>query len=114
MPLPHCLPYLFSVLLQASDRVYYLFQTLADIAAALSSTPEGQAALSEAQQQLAAAQQQQAQQQEGSSAGVELLAEVRAALADDINTPLAIAAFSAPLKTANDLVHTKKVCGFRV
>lgn len=121
-------------LLQASDRVYYLYQTVADIAEALSSSPEGAAALEAAQQQVvaataapqqapqqaeAAAQQQQpaaagkpgkkAAAAAASSPGVELLAEVRAALADDFNTPLAIAALSAPLKAANDLLHTKKV-----
>ena len=83
--------------LQASDRAYYLYQTLADIADALGSSPEGQAALAAAQAQLA-----------GSSPGGELLAEVQAALADDFNTPLAVAAFSAPLKAANDLLQTKK------
>ena len=136
--------------LQASDRLYYLYQTLADAAELLSASPEGQAALAEAQQLLeastsAGAPQQQAQQQEqqqqqqqaeqqqqqqlagsggkgggngggkgskgkaAASPGAELLAEVLAALADDINTPLAIAALSAPLKTANDLLHTKAV-----
>jgi len=120
---------------QASDRVYYLYQTMADISEALSSSPEGAAALESAQRQVAAlaapqqaqqqhaeaAQQQQQQPQPAgkagkkaaaaaaSSPGVELLAEVRAALADDFNTPLAIAALSAPLKAANDLLHTKKV-----
>jgi cysteinyl-tRNA synthetase len=83
--------------LQASDRVYYLYQTLADIADTLGSSPEGQAALAAAQAQLA-----------GSSPGGELLAEVQAALADDFNTPLVVAAFSAPLKAANDLLQTKK------
>lgn len=122
--------------MQASDRVYYLYQTMADIAEVLSSSPEGAAALEDAQRQVTSAaappkaQQQAAeasaqQQQEpagkagkagkkaaaaaASSPGVELLAEVRAALADDFNTPLAIAALSAPLKAANDFLHTKKV-----
>lgn len=114
--------------LQASDRVYYLYQTVADIEDALSSTPEGAAALEDARRQLGAAapqQARQAQQQQpeaggkagkkkaaamaASSPGVELLGEVRAAMADDFNTPLAIAALSAPLKAANDLLHTKQV-----
>ena len=34
--------------------------------------------------------------------------QVRAALADDLNTPAAVAALSAPLKALNDLLHTKK------
>ncbi|PRW59911.1 cysteine--tRNA cytoplasmic isoform X1 [Chlorella sorokiniana] len=116
---------------EASDRVYYLYQTMADISETLSSSPEGAAALEDAQRQVAAAtapqQAQQAaeaaqQQQQpaagkagkkaaaaaASSPGAELLAEVRAALADDFNTPLAIAALSAPLKAANDFLHTKK------
>jgi hypothetical protein len=90
--------------LQASDRVYYLFQTLADVEEVLGSSEEGQAALAAARQQLA-----QPAAAGANSGGADLLAEVAAALADDVNTPLAIAAFSAPLKTANDLVHTKKV-----
>ncbi len=127
---PACSSCLF---LQASDRVYYLFQTLADMAEALAASPEGQQALAEAQQQLrggsngsepaaaAAAGGEAAPvgkaggkggkggKQAGPSPGAQLLAEVEAALADDFNTPLAIAAFSAPLKAANDLLHTKKV-----
>ncbi|PSC76096.1 cysteine-tRNA cytoplasmic isoform X1 [Micractinium conductrix] len=82
---------------EASDRVYYLYQTLADIGEAVAATPEGQAALAEAAQRLA-----------GDSPGGEVLAEVRGALADDLNTPLAMAAFSAPLRAANDLLQTKK------
>ncbi|KAL4431628.1 hypothetical protein ABPG77_001470 [Micractinium sp. CCAP 211/92] len=117
---------------EASDRVYYLFQTLADMAEALAASPEGQQALAEAQQQLrggsngsepaaaAAAGGEAAPvgkaggkggkggKPAGPSPGAQLLAEVEAALADDFNTPLAIAAFSAPLKAANDLLHTKK------
>ena len=85
--------------LQASDRVYYLYQTLADIADTLGSSPEGQAALAAAQAQAQLA---------GSSPGGGLLAEVQAALADDFNTPLVVAAFSSPLKAANDLLQTKK------
>lgn len=122
---------------EASDRVYYLYQTLADMAGALGATPEGQQALAEAQQQLGAASSSsepaaaaaaaavtgegpaaggkgggkggsKGGKPAGPSPGVQLLAEVEAALADDFNTPLAIAAFSAPLKVANDLLHTKK------
>lgn len=90
--------------------MYYLFQTLADIEEALGATPEGQAALADARQQLAAQQQQQGGSGGGGSLspGGEVLEEVQAALADDFNTPQAIAAFSAPLKAANDLLHTKK------
>ena len=139
--LPVCLTLLLNPsfpALQASDRVYYLYQTLADMAGALGATPEGQQALAEAQQQLGAASSSsepaaaaaaaavtgegpaaggkgggkggsKGGKPAGPSPGVQLLAEVEAALADDFNTPLAIAAFSAPLKVANDLLHTKKV-----
>lgn len=97
LPLLHtCVPGL-----QASDRVFYLYQTLADMGAVLDGGEEGQAALAAARQQLAAP--------AAAASGSGLLAEVQAALTDDVNTPLAIAAFSAPLKSANDLVHTKKV-----
>ncbi|EFN53199.1 hypothetical protein CHLNCDRAFT_137034 [Chlorella variabilis] len=85
---------------EASDRVFYLYQTLADMGAVLDGGEEGQAALAAARQQLAAP--------AAAASGSGLLAEVQAALTDDVNTPLAIAAFSAPLKSANDLVHTKK------
>ena len=45
---------------------------------------------------------------EGIALAAETADAVRAALADDLNTPLAIASLSAPLKTLNDLVSTKK------
>ncbi len=35
--------------------------------------------------------------------------QVRGALCDDLNTPQAMSALSAPLKALNDLIHTKKV-----
>lgn len=35
--------------------------------------------------------------------------QVRGALCDDLNTPQAVSALSAPLKALNDLLHTKKV-----
>lgn len=34
-------------------------------------------------------------------------------MSDDLHTPDILAALSDPLKTANDLLHTKKVFGFR-
>ena len=121
--------------MQASDRLYYLYQTLADTQEALAASPEGQAALQQAaQQQLSQWQQAGASGSSdgGSSSGgakskgkaaaaaavaagpagedgAALLAEVLGALSDDLNTPLAVAAFSAPLKAMNDLLHTKKV-----
>ena len=119
--------------MQASDRLYYLYQSIADTAEVLQSTPEGQVALQHAQQaaQQALHEQQpkqlpkQQQDPNGSSSegkgrasaasatelstGHELYREVLVALSDDLNTPLAVAALSAPLKLMNDLLHTKKV-----
>lgn len=31
-------------------------------------------------------------------------------MSDDLHTPVVLAALSDPLKTANDLLHTRKVC----
>lgn len=39
--------------------------------------------------------------------GPALLSEVLGALADDLNTPAAVGALSAPLRTINDLLTTK-------
>ena len=44
----------------------------------------------------------------GEGSGAALLAAVHTGLCDDLNTPAALAAVSAPLKTANDLMQTKK------
>ncbi len=46
--------------------------------------------------------------------GAQVLNECRAALADDLNTPAAIAAMSATLRELNDLLYTRKVCGIEV
>ena len=78
--------------MQASDRVYYVHQTLADAETALAS-PDASAGASE-----------------GSPADPqEIVSSVEAALSDDLNTPQAIALLSEPLKNLNDLLHTKKV-----
>jgi cysteinyl-tRNA synthetase len=82
---------------EASDRVYYLYQAVADVDAALAAAgAEGAAAavVGEADARRAAA-------------APGWLADALAALADDLNTPGAAAALSAPLKAANDLLHTK-------
>ena len=79
---------------EASDRAYYLYQAVADIQEALGATPEGRAAL---ESSAAAA----------GAAPPPLLRDVHAALGDDLNTPLAVAALSTPLKEANDLLTTK-------
>lgn len=45
---------------------------------------------------------------EGCALAGEMRGAVSAALGDDLNTPLAVAALSAPLKCINDLLTTKK------
>ena len=91
---------------EASDRLYYLYQTLVESRAAL---VDAQAEDAEA----AGEPKPKPKPPTGIAAeGIELAAETTAAvdsaLADDLNTPLAIASLSAPLKTLNDLVSTKK------
>ena len=85
---------------EASDRLFYTYQTLADAkraateAAASSegSKPPKPAGIAADAVALAA----------------ETTTSVADALADDLNTPAALASLSAPLKTLNDLVSTKK------
>ena len=72
---------------EASDRLYYLYQTMADAMAVI-----GDAQVDSHNIQVVQ----------------DLWEEVHAALMDDLNTPLALAAFSPHLKVMNDLVHTKK------
>ena len=85
---------------QASNRVFYLYQTLADAADALSAAGDaGNAAAAAARQAFA----------ETSGRSCELFAAAEASLLDDLNTPQALAHLSEPLKTLNDLMHTKKV-----
>ncbi|KAK9908941.1 hypothetical protein WJX75_005015 [Coccomyxa subellipsoidea] len=79
---------------EASDRLYYVFQTLQDAEAAL-------AAAAEAGEEVSVV-------QEEHNEGIKLLDSVEASLCDDLNTPQAIAALSEPLKVLNDLIHTKK------
>ena len=69
---------------EASDRLFYLYQTLFDAHTVL----EGDTS--------------------PASSEAALLEEVLDALSDDLNTPLVLAAFSPALKTLNDLIHTKK------
>jgi cysteinyl-tRNA synthetase len=83
----------------ASGRLYYIYQTLADVEAALAAGGPGlDKGLEWAAAGLAA----------GTGPGGAAAAAAAAALADDLNTPSAVAALSGPLKAANDLVHTKK------
>jgi cysteinyl-tRNA synthetase len=75
---------------EASDRVFYLYQTIADIEEALGGVENIDAAASTKEP------------------GVKVLNEAYAALADDLNTPMTVAALSSPLKAVNDLLTTKK------
>ena len=76
---------------EASDRLFYLYQTLYDAHTVLREVDD-QGPPSSADETVKGA----------------LLAEVTSALSDDLNTPLVLAAFSPALKTLNDLMHTKK------
>ena len=91
---------------EASDRLYYLYQTLVESKDALVDAQAKDA-------ETAGETKPKPKPPTGIAAeGIELAAETTAAvdsaLADDLNTPLAIASLSAPLKTLNDLVSTKK------
>ncbi len=87
---------------EASDRLFYLYQTLRDAAVALGD----EAAKTETESNgkpkpptgVAA---------EGVALAAATTAAVSDALADDLNTPLATAALSQPLKVLNDLLSTK-------
>ncbi|KIY97033.1 cysteinyl-tRNA synthetase [Monoraphidium neglectum] len=83
---------------EASDRAYYVFQTLADAAAALEAAGDAGAA---------AAAQAEADAREGRGEGAALAQAVRESLLDDLNTPAVVGALSAPLKAVNDLLTTK-------
>ena len=118
----------------AADRLFYLYSTLADVeeelealrgkaeeeakeaeagpaagaaAAAASSSPpvakKGKGPVSIAEELAEAA----ADLDLGRGPGGEALASALGSLADDVGTPGAIAALSAPLKQANDLLKTK-------
>lgn len=84
---------------------------MAQAAANANSTPTSEAA---AQQEAAAAAPSGKGKGKGGAAaaaapaaGPALLSEVLSALADDLNTPAAVGALSAPLRTINDLLTTK-------
>ena len=74
---------------EASDRIFYLYQTLCDARDVLSDQSVGESNLS-------------------SGTAEQIMREVYNALSDDLNTPLVLASFSPHLKTLNDLIHTKK------
>jgi len=81
--------YTIRALEEASDRIFYLYQTLSDAHHVLSDQSVLGTNVS-------------------SDPAEQLMDEVYAALSDDLNTPLVLASFSPHLKTLNDLIHTKK------
>jgi len=87
---------------ESSDRLYYIYQTLLDARAALElKDEEFRAELENSKLKLSPL-----------AADAKKLAEetkvsVAQALYDDLNTPLAIASLSGPLKTTNDFLTTK-------
>lgn len=94
---------------EASDRVYYIFQTLADADAAVAADPD---ALADTPSAPAPAKGKKpappGPAEEAMAAAATLCDTVVAALEDDLNTPQALAALSAPLKSVNDLLTTKQ------
>jgi cysteinyl-tRNA synthetase len=76
-------------------RIFYIYQTMADVEAVLEGAGEAGAAAAAA---VAAGQ---------AGAGRELLSVLVEGLLDDINTPQCVSGLSGPLKTINDLLTTK-------
>jgi cysteinyl-tRNA synthetase len=91
---------------EASDRLFYCYQTLADAKTALR-------VLDAESKDSADSATEKPKPPTGIAAEAVALAsttyeQTTAALADDLNTPACLAALSSPLKTLNDLVSTKK------
>eukprot|EP00897_Mesotaenium_endlicherianum_P005064 jgi/Mesen1/4586/ME000232S03856 len=86
---------------QASDRAFYLYQVLEDTNAVLALEAEPAAAGAAAAGGGAS--------KEAMATAKKLKEEFEAAMADDLATSQAVAALSEPLKSMNDLLHTKKV-----
>jgi cysteinyl-tRNA synthetase len=92
----------------ASARLYYVLQTLHDVDAALQSSGEaGAAAVAAAAAAADPSSSTHAAAAVPAGVGGELLGSVVAALLDDLNSPAAVSAMSAPLKAINDLLTTK-------
>jgi cysteinyl-tRNA synthetase len=93
----------------ASARLYYVLQTLHAVDTALQGAGEASAAAVAAASVAAAPSSAKAAAAGAVPAGVggELLASVVSALLDDLNSPAAVSAMSAPLKAINDLLTTK-------
>jgi cysteinyl-tRNA synthetase len=79
---------------EASDRLYYLYQTVLDINGVVEGGGNREVEEIKGKGRWAGAE--------------EMVAEARVALVDDLNTPSVVASLSAPLKAINDLIHTKK------
>ena len=95
---------------EASDRLYYLYQTLGDSRAAVevAAEAEAEAVASDEKNKKKKTPPLAGLALEGVTLAGETKSAVAAALADDLNTPLAVASLSAPLKFLNDLLTTKK------
>ena len=93
---------------EASDRLYYLYQTLVESKDALVDAQAKDAETAGETKTKPKPKPPTGIAAEGIDLAAETNAAVDSALADDLNTPLAIASLSAPLKTLNDLVSTKK------
>ncbi|KAI5059222.1 hypothetical protein GOP47_0025541 [Adiantum capillus-veneris] len=77
---------------KASDRAYYIYQTLEDSAQSISTDANGDSPIST----------------EGKACIERLQGLFKCSMADDLLTPAVIAALSEPLKVMNDLLHTKQ------
>ena len=90
---------------EASERMYYILQTLGEAQGVLTEvSAEAAAAAAEAADELLEGRRGQSDVAQMAEA---LLSEAYAALRDDINTPAVIAGLSAPLKSLNDLIAPK-------
>lgn len=85
---------------EASDRVFYVYQTLLDVRLALDQTATAGTPDADADQAAA-------DLRAGKGPAGELLAEVRGALNDDLNTPQVFSALAGPFKVINELLTTK-------
>lgn len=84
--------YSISQLEKASDRAYYIYQTLEDCTQCLSTDAKWNSSIST----------------EGKACIERLRHSFKCSMADDLLTPAVIAALSEPLKIMNDLLHTKQ------
>ena len=95
---------------EASDRLYYIYQTIADIQDHLDEIGED-GVLARNQAKSIASEKPKVNVKKANSGeqeAAELFSDVMNAMADDLNTPAAIAALSSPMKHLNELLHTKK------